>query len=133
MIRRPPRSTRVRSSAASDVYKRQVEVAAAAGLVADTGGLGAHWQPTTAYDGWRAAAPEHRWLVLARSWLTMSRLPGLVGRRDDRDKVIAALGPDVERSLAPEIRRTVLGALAEVPAGAPSTVRRISGASDRST
>src|SRR5665811_2167798 len=25
MIRRPPRSTRVRSSAASDVYKRQVE------------------------------------------------------------------------------------------------------------
>src|SRR5665811_2626163 len=28
MIRRPPRSTRVRSSAASDVYKRQAEVAA---------------------------------------------------------------------------------------------------------
>src|SRR5665811_2380917 len=27
MIRRPPRSTRVRSSAASDVYKRQVDVA----------------------------------------------------------------------------------------------------------
>ena len=26
MIRRPPRSTRVRSSAASDVYKRQTEV-----------------------------------------------------------------------------------------------------------
>ena len=26
MIRRPPRSTRVRSSAASDVYKRQEEV-----------------------------------------------------------------------------------------------------------
>ena len=89
----------------------------AVGLVADTGGLDAHWQPTTAYDGWRAAAPEHRWLVLARSWLTMSRLPGLVGRRDDRDKVIAALGPDVERSLAPEIRRTALGALAKVPAG----------------
>src|SRR5665811_1450691 len=28
MIRRPPRSTRVRSSAASDVYKRQVETLA---------------------------------------------------------------------------------------------------------
>src|SRR5665811_2608442 len=27
MIRRPPRSTRVRSSAASDVYKRQIELA----------------------------------------------------------------------------------------------------------
>ena len=112
-LRRVARSLDVEESVAALV----VEVAAAAGLVADTGGLGAHWQPTTAYDGWRAAAPEHRWLVLARSWLTMSRLPGLVGRRDDRDKVIAALGPDVERSLAPEIRRTALGALAEVPAG----------------
>ena len=28
MIRRPPRSTRVRSSAASDVYKRQILIAA---------------------------------------------------------------------------------------------------------
>src|SRR5665811_2150145 len=33
MIRRPPRSTRVRSSAASDVYKRQVEAEAAHGTV----------------------------------------------------------------------------------------------------
>src|SRR5665811_2577362 len=33
MIRRPPRSTRVRSSAASDVYKRQVSGESGAGLV----------------------------------------------------------------------------------------------------
>src|SRR5665811_1843511 len=34
MIRRPPRSTRVRSSAASDVYKRQVVSLLAAGIMA---------------------------------------------------------------------------------------------------
>src|SRR5665811_2578806 len=33
MIRRPPRSTRVRSSAASDVYKRQAQYFAALGAV----------------------------------------------------------------------------------------------------
>src|SRR5665811_281132 len=32
MIRRPPRSTRVRSSAASDVYKRQVYVSGEVGV-----------------------------------------------------------------------------------------------------
>src|SRR5665811_1871920 len=48
MIRRPPRSTRVRSSAASDVYKRQVAVDAylreiaktmAASLLGNTSGI----------------------------------------------------------------------------------------------
>ena len=43
MIRRPPRSTRVRSSAASDVYKRQGvpggAVMVAAGLLADMMGF----------------------------------------------------------------------------------------------
>src|SRR5665811_641101 len=33
MIRRPPRSTRVRSSAASDVYKRQADAVVLAALV----------------------------------------------------------------------------------------------------
>src|SRR5665811_1253560 len=37
MIRRPPRSTRVRSSAASDVYKRQGEDAQGTGGDADVG------------------------------------------------------------------------------------------------
>src|SRR5665811_1846878 len=44
MIRRPPRSTRVRSSAASDVYKRQVEIQRLIGrslrAVTDLSGLG---------------------------------------------------------------------------------------------
>jgi Helicase conserved C-terminal domain/WYL domain len=95
-----------------------VEVVLAAGLVAESGGLESRWQPTPAYDTWREAAPEQRWLTLVRGWLAMPRLPGLVGQRDDRDKVIAALGPEVERSMAPEIRRSVLSALADVPSGA---------------
>ena len=49
MIRRPPRSTRVRSSAASDVYKRQLldrlaEAAAIGGIVFEYGWLSG--QPT---------------------------------------------------------------------------------------
>src|SRR5665811_2641576 len=38
MIRRPPRSTRVRSSAASDVYKRQAEYAADVSFAGDGAG-----------------------------------------------------------------------------------------------
>src|SRR5450756_2011317 len=45
MIRRPPRSTQSRSSAASDVYKRQIVAGVAQGLVTGT----INWQtdPTT--------------------------------------------------------------------------------------
>ena len=43
MIRRPPRSTQSRSSAASDVYKRQIEVLA----------------NSAAVNGYAAASPEH--------------------------------------------------------------------------
>src|SRR5665811_75791 len=39
MIRRPPRSTRVRSSAASDVYKRQVSVCLSKGLGTPAGSV----------------------------------------------------------------------------------------------
>ena len=54
MIRRPPRSTRVRSSAASDVYKRQIHYSVT--LTFDSGSMrateymctkfGANWDPT---------------------------------------------------------------------------------------
>ena len=40
MIRRPPRSTLDRSSAASDVYKRQAQVAAAVVAAAEAQGRG---------------------------------------------------------------------------------------------
>jgi len=94
-----------------------VEVAHAAGLTDVTAGLDPAWVPTTAYDAWRSQPPEQRWTVLARAWLNLTRLPGLVGERDERDRVLAALGPDIERAGAPTHRRAVLDALAALPVG----------------
>ena len=94
------------------------EVAAAAGLVDQTAGVDPEWVPTVGYDGWLAMPPELRWVALARAWLAMPRLPRLVGERDDRDKVLAALGPEVERPTAPAERRRLLDLLAECAAGA---------------
>jgi hypothetical protein len=94
-----------------------LEVAAGAGLVDQSGSLEPEWVPTTAYDGWLAAPPELRWVALVRAWLTLPRLPRLVGERGDRDKALAALGPDVDRPSAPGERRRVLDLLAEAPSG----------------
>lgn len=94
-----------------------VEVAAGAGLLAATPAPDPQWLPTTAYDSWADLPVEQRWPALAKAWLLLPRLPGLVGQRDDRDKVLAALGPDLERPAAPGDRRRVLDLLAELPAG----------------
>ena len=98
-----------------------VEVAYAAGLLDATAGVDPDFLPTPAYDTWRALPPERRWVALARAWLDLPRLPGLVGTRDDRDRVLAPLGPDLERPAAPGDRRRVLELLAEAPAGSAPT------------
>jgi len=99
-----------------------IEVAAGAGLADQSGSIvEPEWVPTTAYDGWLGAPPELRWVALARAWLALPRLPRLVGQRDDRDKVLAALGPDVERPSAPGERRRVLDLLAEAAPGSAAT------------
>ncbi len=98
-----------------------VELAWAAGLVDQTPSVDPDWVPTPAYDTWLAQPPGQRWVALARAWLDLGRLPGLVGRRDDRDRVLAALGPDLERPAAPSDRRRVLDLLAEAPAGTAPT------------
>ena len=94
-----------------------VEVAAGAGLLDASPSVDAEWLPTPAYDTWLALLPEQRWTALAAAWVALPRLPGLVGQRDDRDKVLAPLGPDLERPSAPADRRRVLDVLAETPAG----------------
>ena len=94
-----------------------IEVAAGAGLVDQTPGVDPLWAPTPAYDGWLGLPPELRWITLAKAWLALPRLPRLVGERDERDKVLAALSPELERTAAPGDRQRVLGLLAEVPAG----------------
>jgi hypothetical protein len=82
-----------------------------------TGGLDEVFLPTGAYDLWRALSIAQRWHALAGAWLAMTRQPGLVGQRDDRDRPINALSPEAERAGAPQARREVLQALAGLAAG----------------
>ncbi len=94
-----------------------LEVARAAGLLDDTGDVDPEWLPTAAYDRWHADSTEDRWSQLARAWLTMDRLPGLIGQRDDRDRLVAPLSFEVQRVGAPDVRRLTLEVLAAQPKG----------------
>ncbi|MBG0826471.1 helicase-associated domain-containing protein [Planomonospora sp. ID67723] len=89
-----------------------IEVAHAAGLVAASGSVDGDWMPTPVYDAWKVRATEERWVTLATTWLTMDRVPGMIGERDERDRLRSALHPDLRRAAAPEIRATTLGMLA---------------------
>ncbi|GAB3599464.1 helicase-associated domain-containing protein [Angustibacter peucedani] len=99
-----------------------VEVAFAAGLVADDGQVGASWAPTPAYDVWTADPPAARWRRLARAWLTSSRTPGLVGSKDERGTLRSALSAEVDRPTSALVRQAVLRELAALPAGAAPDV-----------
>ncbi|GAA3101788.1 helicase-associated domain-containing protein [Pseudonocardia yunnanensis] len=94
-----------------------VELAVAADLVGESDGVAPDWVPTTNADVWAAGGPELRWSLIARTWLDLPRLPGLVGRKDDAGRPISALSDSVRRPLAPRDRRRVLAGLAELPRG----------------
>ncbi|WP_028472730.1 helicase C-terminal domain-containing protein [Nocardioides alkalitolerans] len=97
-----------------------VETAYAAGLVAEgvDGDGEPVWVPTDTYDAWSTRSTAARWVALADAWLTTSRLPGLVGRRDEKSrKATNALAPETSHPLAAETRRTTLAALATLPPG----------------
>ncbi len=100
------------------------EVAYAAGLIA-SGGPADEWLPTSAYDTWRVKPVEDRWALLAAAWLGTDRVPGLVGERDERDRLLNALHPDLRRGAAVEVRTATLKVLAAAPpdlAVAPDSV-----------
>lgn len=98
-----------------------VELAGAAGLVADDGEEEPAFVPTAEADTWTAGELPRRWAALARAWLVAPRVPWQVGERDERGAVRTALGPAVQRGWAPRLRRAVLDELAVLPAGsAPS-------------
>ncbi|MEU8250792.1 helicase-associated domain-containing protein [Nonomuraea sp. NPDC048916] len=97
-----------------------VEVAHAAGLVAAGGSVDGEWLPTSGYDLWRVRATAERWVALARTWLHMDRVPGLVGERDERDRPLNALHTDLRRSSMPSVRSATLGVLASAPGLAPT-------------
>jgi hypothetical protein len=94
-----------------------VELAVAADLVGESDAAAPEWVPTTAADMWAVGGPELRWSLLARTWLDLPRLPGLVGRRDDAGRPIPALSDGARRPLAPRDRRRVLAGLAELAPG----------------
>lgn len=94
-----------------------VEVAEASGLLGAEGNPDAEWMPTRDADSWLSLPPEQRWRRVATGWLGMQRLPSLVGRRGERDRVVNALSPETYRSTASETRRRILRALARLPAG----------------
>ncbi|HUR52053.1 MAG TPA: helicase-associated domain-containing protein [Mycobacteriales bacterium] len=95
------------------------EIAWAAGLLDRTASLvEPQWTPTHAYDRWAALPPEERWVQLVRAWVVMPRLPALVGTRDERDKALAALSQELDRTAAATDRRRVLDLLRDTPPGA---------------
>jgi hypothetical protein len=95
-----------------------LEVVHIAGLLAISGSVEPEWLPTGDFDLWASLPTQSKWARLASTWLTMPRLPSLIGQRDDRDKPVVPLSYEVGRSGAPAIRRRILDALADVD-GAP--------------
>jgi hypothetical protein len=111
-----------RTAATLDVDQRTaatvVELAYAAGLIADDGEADPHWAPTPAFDTWAGQEAPARWARIALAWLGSGRAPGLVGSRDDKDAVRNALSAEVSRPTAAGIRSDVLTDLARLDLGA---------------
>ena len=104
-----------------------LEIARSAGLLDGSSGLEPVWLPTERYDTWLSLEPALRWVRLATAWLAMTRLPALVGQRDDRGRSLAPLSMEIERTSAPGTRRRVLGVLADLPAGSAASAEDVAG------
>ncbi|MFJ4409722.1 helicase-associated domain-containing protein [Streptomyces sp. NPDC088910] len=110
-----------RTATALDLTEAQaafwLELAYAAGLIATDGELDEAYAPTPAADEWLLLPAQERWATLASAWLTATRTPGVVGSKDAKGRALSALGPDLDRSLAPRVRRRALRVLADLPPG----------------
>jgi hypothetical protein len=111
------RSTAAGLNVDDDIAALIIEISWAAGLLAKTGEVGDEWLPTPAYDAWRVASTASRWLTLAAAWLGTPHVPSLVGTTDASGGRVNPLTSDVERIVAPDIRRWVLDDLAAMPPG----------------
>ncbi|WP_166850559.1 helicase-associated domain-containing protein [Isoptericola sp. BMS4] len=92
-----------------------VELAAAAGVVADDGDAPPSYRPTTVADAWDELDDAARWAMLAAAWAPSRRTPWLVGSRDEKGTVRAALSPDLHRGWVPRLRGDILGVLDAQP------------------
>ena len=102
-----------------------LETAYAAGLLAAADDLDPAWLPTPAYDLWKARDPAARWAVLVEAWRDMTRVPGLVGQRDDRDRAVTALSQELDRIQAPETRLGALEVLGVLQPGESTSVEDV--------
>ncbi len=93
------------------------EVARAAGLLAASSWTDGEWLPSRAFDTWLDRAQADRWATLVSAWLATTRVPGLVGSRDEGGRLLNALGTGLDRMDAPRVRARVLGELATVAPG----------------
>ncbi|MFJ7960980.1 helicase-associated domain-containing protein [Streptomyces sp. NPDC096319] len=111
-----------RTAAALDVTEQLaafwLELCFGAGLLASDGEADERYAPTPAYDDWLDLPAAERWARLVSPWLMSTRTPGLVGGADAKGRTLAALGPDLDRAPAPEVRHRVLELLATLPPGA---------------
>ncbi|MBT0767474.1 helicase-associated domain-containing protein [Kineosporia sp. J2-2] len=96
-----------------------VEIALAAGLIADDGEADPSWLPTAEFDTWLAGSIGERWVRLALAWWDTPRAAALVGSRGPKDSPVSALGPGVERPQARIVRQHVLTDLAAETARHP--------------
>ncbi|MGH3498533.1 MAG: helicase-associated domain-containing protein [Nocardioidaceae bacterium] len=76
------------------------------------------WLPTAAFDTWLSGAAADRWWTLASAWLSTTRATALLGTRDERDRAVTPMDPDLVRAQAPAFRWLALRALASLPAPA---------------
>lgn len=95
-----------------------LELAYGAGLIASDGEADERFGATPAAEEWLQLPDHERWAVLVGGWLTATRTPGVVGTADAKGRALAALGPHLDRSPAPEVRRRALALLASLPPGA---------------
>ncbi|MFI0260339.1 helicase-associated domain-containing protein [Streptomyces sp. NPDC017056] len=94
-----------------------LELAYGAGLLASDGEADERYAPTPAAEDWRRLPAQERWARLATSWLAATRTAGLVGTPDPKGRTLSALGPNLDRSAAPEVRRRTLTLLASLAPG----------------
>ncbi|WP_405743823.1 helicase-associated domain-containing protein [Streptomyces sp. NBC_01525] len=110
-----------RTAAALDTTEQTaafwLELAHGAGLIASDGEADERYAPTPAAEEWRQLPDALRWAELVAGWLDATRTPGVVGVADAKGRAAAALGPHLDRSPAPEVRRRTLALLAELPPG----------------
>ncbi|HET8971042.1 MAG TPA: DNA-binding protein, partial [Candidatus Nanopelagicales bacterium] len=95
-----------------------VEVCHAAGLLASDGEIGESWCPTPAYDQWLERPAAAQWAVLAQTWLSMTRLPGLGTGPEAAEPRPNLLSRELDHPGAPDLRRATLEVFDRLPTGA---------------